>query len=364
MFRCQMARTFVALVLSVGIGLTVVQASSATEVSSGIRCSNRTISVNAGLAGAQTIAGTYCLPAGQPPDRIMVMVPGASYNRTYWDFPYEPQTYSFIRAMARQGIAGFAMDRMGTGASSKPLSVLSDSATQSASIHGVISFLRSTGFDGHAFDKVLLTGHSLGSTLSITETGAYNDADGVVITGMAHELNLPAVAELFADNFRPADLYPQWAGRDPGYLTTQPGAANREAFYTTGYDPAMLAVDDATRDAFSTSEAGTGIIFGSILSAPSDNIKIPVLLVQGGSDQLICAASPLDVGTNCASSETLQAQEAPSYSSAPCLSSEVFSGVGHDVTLSLKARHAQDLIANWSKAVLAGECPQGAFPTG
>jgi len=118
--------------------------SAGTASASGIECSNESVSVQAGLF-TQHVDGTYCRPAGTHPDGIMLLVPGGTYNRAYWDFPYQPDTYSFAHAAARAGIGAFAIDLIGTGQSSRPLSPTITATSQASSVHQVISHLRTTG---------------------------------------------------------------------------------------------------------------------------------------------------------------------------------------------------------------------------
>jgi pimeloyl-ACP methyl ester carboxylesterase len=84
----------------------------------GVACHQRTVQVRVELQ----ISGTYCRPNDGSATSAIVMVPGGGYNKAYWDFPHEPGTYSFARAAARARYAAFAVDRLGTGDSSKPLS--------------------------------------------------------------------------------------------------------------------------------------------------------------------------------------------------------------------------------------------------
>jgi pimeloyl-ACP methyl ester carboxylesterase len=62
------------------------------------------------------MAGTLCRPPGA--STVMVLVPGSTYNQTYWDFPYQLETYDFRLAMNRAGYATLVIDRLGVGKSS------------------------------------------------------------------------------------------------------------------------------------------------------------------------------------------------------------------------------------------------------
>src|SRR4051794_20162511 len=69
----------------------------------------------------ETLHGQLCMPPGRPPTSVPLLVHGATYSHVYWDFPYQPERYSYQRDMARHGYATFSVDRLGNGQSSKPL---------------------------------------------------------------------------------------------------------------------------------------------------------------------------------------------------------------------------------------------------
>ena len=52
---------------------------------------------------------------------VQLLVHGATYDHSYWDFPYQPGTYSYVKAMAKAGYATFIFDRIGNGESDHSL---------------------------------------------------------------------------------------------------------------------------------------------------------------------------------------------------------------------------------------------------
>ena len=313
-----------------------------------------TAQVPLGLGGEE-MAGTLCQPAGGP-STVVVLVPGATYDQTYWNFPYDPDTYNFRLALNRTGYSTFALDRLGTGASSKPLSLLVTSSAQAAAIHDVITSLR-RGAIGPGFSHVVLAGHSMGSVESVVEASTYHDEDALLLTGFSHDPNLVNLAGLVADLY-PAGLDPVTAPTgysvlDPTYLTTDPGTRAAQ-FYGANYDPEVLAVDEVTKSVVSSSEPLDGVPLSLILPATS-SIAVPVLVVDGADDRFFCSAH------TCASSSALLASEAPDYSAAPCLSAYVLPGAGHDVNLAPNTGLYQSQVASWLDALPAqwtsGTCP-------
>jgi len=285
---------------------------------------------------------------------VFVLVPGATYSREYWDFQYQPDTYSFSRALAQRGYATFAIDRLGTGQSSHPLSLTITDLVQVDAVHQVITRLRAAGFDGHPFSRILLAGHSLGSALSIVASGTFHDVDGLVVTGSSHRVNPIKLTQILSDGVHPAIFDPQFVGMslDPGYLTTRPGT-RKESFHDPGIvDPAVIERDEATKDVTAATEIPDAVALGELLSY-SDRVTAPVLLAVGGEDTVFCGGL-----SDCSSAGTLLAQEQPYYANAACLSAFVMAGAGHAMNLHPTAPIAQTRVADWADATADGSCPQ------
>ncbi|MFC7616097.1 alpha/beta hydrolase [Actinokineospora soli] len=182
-------------------------------------------------------------PAGA--DTVLVLVPGGTYNSTYWDSPFDGGSRSFSKAANRAGYATLTVDRLGTGASSKPPSLLVTATGQAHAVHEVVQAMRA-GTHGPAFPKVVVGGHSLGAAIAILEAGTYRDVDGLLVTAMAHRLNTLGALPVFT-SLVPAVLDPKFGGLD-GYLTTQVGA-RYEPFHRPGVrDEALLALEESTKD--------------------------------------------------------------------------------------------------------------------
>lgn len=145
----------------------------------------------------ETIQGQLCMPAGSAPTTVQLLIPGGTYNRVYWDLPYQPERYSYQRDMASHGYATFAVDRLGIGESTKPPSAVLVNSVEAESIHQVVDHLRAGRVGGVRFDRVVLVGHSLGSGVATLEAATYHDVDGVILTGTTHLASPPAVARFF-----------------------------------------------------------------------------------------------------------------------------------------------------------------------
>ncbi|RSM38241.1 alpha/beta hydrolase [Amycolatopsis balhimycina DSM 5908] len=308
-----------------------------------------------------TVHGRLCLPAGAGPDTVQLLVHGGTYNSAYWDLPYEPARYSYQRDMAAHGYATFAVDQLGAGRSSRPLSLPLSVWAAAESMHEVVGHLRAGRVGGVPFAKVVIVGHSVGSGTVAAEASTYHDVDGVVLTGITHLPALPVLALGAALGLQPAfaDEQPAHLGSDPLYFTTKPGA-RAGLFYAAGdADPGVIAADEATKDQVSVPGMGTVALFGIVLPA-TWGIAAPVFQVVGEKDVLFCGLLAL---RDCSDAGVLRAQEAPYYADPSKLSMYVLPGAGHSVALHENAGEYRDATRSWLQNRL-GIAPQGYHSIG
>src|SRR5579863_8856968 len=121
-----------------------------------------------------TIYSELCNPTSGPSQAIQLLVPGGSYGHIYWDFPYEPETYSYVHAANAAGYSTLNIDRIGTGLSSHPLLNVT-MGTNAYVIHELVQALLAGQIGNQVFSRVLLVGHSLGSVAAWIEAGTYHD---------------------------------------------------------------------------------------------------------------------------------------------------------------------------------------------
>lgn len=326
-------------------GVTVAPAQAST-----VDCSETDVPVTApGLAvpgKTATIHGQLCLPAsGRAPSAVQLLVHGGTYNRYYWDLPYDPAQYSYQRDMAAHGYATFAVDLLGSGKSSKPPSLPVTIGAQAESMHEVIGHLRTGRVEGMRFDRVVIVGHSVGSGIVAAEASTYHDVDGVLLTGITHIPSLPGIGLGAALGLQPAFTDPQLAGdhSDPLYFTTKPGARAHLFYNAADADPNVIAADEATKDQVSVPGMGTVAVFGIVLPATA-GITVPVFQAVGSDDALFCGTFAL---RDCSSAGTLRAQEAPYYSPAAQLTTYVLPGAGHSLALHKNAADYRDATRAW-----------------
>lgn len=295
----------------------------------------------------QIMHGQFCTPAGRVPTTVQLLIPGGSYNRLYWDFPYQPERYSYQRDMASRGYATFAVDRLGTGQSTRPPSVELLDRVEAESIHQVVGHLRAGRVSGARFERVILVGHSLGSAIAIVEAATHHDVDGVILTGTTHLISAQAAVEAFTLYLHPVTLDPQLRhkGGDPGYITTRPGAREPLYYAASNADPRVIATDEATKDQVALVGVGTATVLGH-LGPESRNITVPVLLAVGERDVGFCGF----LGRNCSSAETLRKGEALYFAPAAHLSTYVLRGSGHVMALHKNTDEYREATRAWLRA--------------
>jgi pimeloyl-ACP methyl ester carboxylesterase len=295
-----------------------------------------------------TVHGTLCDPAGGPAATVQLLLHGATYDSSYWDFPYHPDQYSYVVAANRAGYSTLNIDRVGYGRSSQVLSVLLTGVAQAAVVHQIVGQLRAGTIGGTRYVRVITVGHSVGAGIAIIEAATYHDVEGVILTGAGHPQSLTSTVDAFTRYTHPAFLDPQFAGSgvDPGYLTTVPGVRNAFFYSDTDVDPAVVAIDEATKDKISVTELGDVVALG-FTSPLSRLITAPTLLLDGSRDALFCAGL---LASDCSSAAALKTDEAPFFSSQAELQTYVQAGAGHDVALSLNAADGYQAMLTWADA--------------
>ncbi|ONI85107.1 alpha/beta hydrolase [Saccharothrix sp. ALI-22-I] len=313
----------------------VASSLTSASASAGARCRDVDAPVTV-LGHREVVHGSLCTPAAGAAT-VQVLIPGATYNSSYWDFP--DGKHSFRAAQNAAGFATFAVDRLGTGGSSRPPAVTLTAFVQADAMHQVVQGLRSGAY-GPRFSRVVIGGHSLGAAISAVEAGTYKDVDGVLLTGMTHRVNPTGVAAAFA-NFRPANLDTKFGVLFPlGYLTTAPGT-RYDSFHAPGrLVPDVMALEESTKDVFAPTEAVDGLGV-AVLLPYSLLINVPVMTAVGSHDAAVCG--PL--ATNCSTSETLHAAEAPYFRSP--LRAYALPDYGHSINLAPNARDYYSAVSSW-----------------
>ncbi|GAB4585920.1 alpha/beta fold hydrolase [Nocardia sp. IFM 10818] len=336
-------------VLAVGTSISAVPAAVASAAPAGVECRSYPsipVTLTAGAPESLQVWGELCArPADLVDGRaVQLLLHGAYYNHSYWNPSYGDGSYSYARAMAAKGIPTFAIDRIGQGQSSRPLSTELTVQNDALVVHQIVQKLKAGAFGDTRFGSVIAVGHSLGSIVAWQEAVTYRDVQGLIITGMLHVVPIGVGVLTAAANFRPASLDPRFqaANLDPGYWTTLPGSRGQLFYHAGETNSDIMAWDEANKDATSAAEFA-----GAFTYATSDltrSIDVPVLIIQGRHDFLLCAEG----GADCSSVAAIEALESAYYSPAARLRVTLIPDSGHNVMLSGNRGTAVDAAADWT----------------
>lgn len=339
------------LVTLVLLGTLLLPRSAHATAQTGVCQSfNVPVALSPGEPLRYNIYGKLCNPPGGASTTVQLLIPGGTYSHVYWDFPYQPQTYSYVHALTAAGYSTFNIDRIGTGQSSHPPVGLLNATmdVHAYVVHEIVQALRNGSIGNQRFARILLVGHSLGSVTAWIEAGTYHDVDGVIITGLLHHLNTISLTGVVSTLY-PANLDPRFVNKpnDLGYLTTIPGTRGSDFYYLRGTDPAVLITDEATKE---TATSGEFTSFSApIADGISRQITVPVLVVVGQEDHLFCGLA----ATDCTSTNTIWRAETPYYSARAQLQVVAIPTTGHNLNLHRIAPQWFAAAISWSDQHIA-----------
>jgi pimeloyl-ACP methyl ester carboxylesterase len=305
----------------------------------GVVCEPRHIPVRLGPGAVRvwTVVGELCRPVGDGDRTLQVLVSGAGYGVAYWDFPHEPDTYSYARSTLRAGDAVFNFDRLGMGRSDHPPGLSLDVDTQAYVLHQVLGALAGEpGVTG-----VVTLGHSFGSTVALAHALAWpGQVDGIVLTGFFHQVNR-AFGPRIGRDIRIAAFSGPVAGDllDPTYVISRPGSRGDVFYVRDNTDPAVLDADDATRE---TTAAGELLSMSRYFGDQSRLLTRPVLVLIGERDFVLCGD-----GVDCTDHAAVAAHESRFYPAEACPEVRVLDDTGHNVNLHRNAPSSFVLMQDW-----------------
>ncbi len=277
---------------------------------------------------------------------------GFTYDHRYWD-PGTGRQNSYVQAAIDAGSAVYNVDRIGVGDSDTAPAAQLDVDAEAYVAHQLVRALHS-GTLG-AFRDVVGIGHSYGSAIWMVESSRYHDLDAVVLTGLLHQANSTALNTITATMY-PASSDPAFAhhGLPDGYLTTMPGTRQSDFYYLPGADPAMIALDERTKATGTSGELGSIAEFED--PAVSGTMRLPVLLVVGDHDTLVCEPT---AGLTCDTGTEICARERPYYPPDSPLYAATIARSGHSINLHRSAP-AEFTIANrWIEQTTSGAPARG-----
>ncbi|MFV2017572.1 alpha/beta hydrolase [Micromonospora sp. LOL_023] len=328
------------LVATVAIGATLVGAATvapgaAQAGQGGWHHDDLTVRVPVGVDGvaAASIHAERYTPT-RPARGVQIFVPGATYDHHYFDLGTSRGVVSQARQAAREGWVAIALDRVGTGGSSKP-----PAAAITTAVH-VISLDRFVDKIDRSYPKlpIVLVGHSYGSVVAAGVAAESGSVDALAITGFMYRRTAPSF-EGFPE-LVPAATDPVLTGRKlpEGYLTTKPNT--RQFFYhLPNTDPATLAADERTK-ATTTAAEVPGFAQELATQSFASAVRVPVLVVVGEADYLFRGSDPADFAP-------VQRQ---TFAAAVTVDAVLIRNAGHDLALQRNAPLTNALINRWALA--------------
>lgn len=232
-----------------------------------------------------------------PPERLnpdaplLVAMPGAGYNRRYFDLP-EPG-YSEAEHHAGQGIPVIALDHLSVGDSSvppEPPSILTVAAANSAAVGEIVSRLKNgalTGGRAVTPSAVIGAGQSMGGIIAVAMQARHRPFDGIAVLGAS--LVCTRLPSRSGDELR-------FAGdADPGASARQLflSADWRYAFHWDDVPEHLVAADMARMPptfgesaswSSATAPDTTSLVLPGVVSREAAGIDVPVLLAMGERD--------------------------------------------------------------------------------
>jgi len=321
----------------------------------GANCQRQVIPVTLSPGGwfRFDVVGQLC-SMGPPDGQVLqVLVSGAGYGTVYWDFPYQPDTYSYTRAALRAGYATFNFYRLGMGESDHPPGLLLNVDNQAYVLGQIITALRAA----HDFSAVVTVGHSFGSVIAIAHALRQPEqVAGIVLTGFAHNTN-PGFITAMRTGVDLAAIKGPFAGRivDPTYLVSRADTRGATFYTRSNADPAVIETDERNRQTTAIAE----VISASKYFGPQTrDLRVPVFLLLGEDDFVVCGGE-----LDCRDHAATIAHEQTYFSPATCLEMVVLDDTGHDSALHLNAPQSFALMLDWvTRRVGAGEGPGPSAP--
>lgn len=223
---------------------------------------------------------------------VQILIHGGTYDHTYYDWPYQPDRYNYVRYMTQRGFTTLNLDRIGYGHSDHPPAASMNFDVAANTTHQIVQYLRQ-GALGKQFGTVTVNGYSMGGLTAQVEAGKFHDVDALMVHAVGHGLLTPRSTLRLGTFAYPALLDPKFADKpwalDPAYLTSIPG--KRDLFHGPQgtYDPEQLQVEDATKDTMSATELAD--ITLRTYTDQTKNIDAPIPWSPGQYDKIWCGTT-------------------------------------------------------------------------
>jgi pimeloyl-ACP methyl ester carboxylesterase len=290
-----------------------------------------------------TVVGQLCGP--RRASTVQLLNSGFTYGSYYWDLPFQPERYSYVRAAYQAGFATLNIDRIGVGQSDKPPAD-QVTVTSEAWVDAQLARALRKGQIGRnrpRFAHVVGVGHSLGGMIITVSQATYRPFDAIVANGTLHANDMDTVVTLGTIRHSAADD-PKFQNAElpADYVTTIPG--KRSAYYDTRFaDPRVIRQDERLKQTATSGEVAT--IGAGRDPSYSQRVTVPTLLWIGQTDSLNCNESL--AGLSCASVSAIRAREIGPWSATRCLGVYIQPRSGHDTNLHRSAPWGFVAVNTW-----------------
>jgi pimeloyl-ACP methyl ester carboxylesterase len=332
MRRLTAARILVTMAAAVMMAMTPDTASS-QDLGNSIKVERLEFPV-ALSTGPGTVVG-YLYYHGSYENRpLQVLLHGATYNHSYWDFPtVNGESYSYARYMAAQKYAVLALDLPGAGESSKPAGAALGLFEVGTAVRQVIDAMRSGANPvEHPFGPIVLVGHSAGSIAATFVQGNWHSADALVLTASRHlvgdVLGLPITQAILPLLFQLVGVF-----QNVPYFSLPPDNRTGLFYYPPAADPDVIALDNATADQWTSGQLlSTFFAFLNPAIDQPGQVTGPVLIQLGTNDVLFPADLP-------------EIERALWTATSPEI--QTLNGIGHDFNLHRNHADGWRAIDSW-----------------
>lgn len=235
-----------------------------------------------------------------------------------------------MNAAVAQGYAVLNIDKLGTGYSSRPPTAALGSQQDVFALHQIVASVKQAGFA-----RVVLLGHSLGSTFIIPEAATCHDVDAIVLTGITHTAGTGL--NQFLSDIVPVAQDPALSTQDypADYVTLKAGSLGPLFFNAATSRPSIIATNESIKTTVTLNEATIPQLLGAQLG--EGKITVPVLTVFGTNDILFG-----DTGT-----EQRLRTERGFYPSSPAANVFAVPQTGHSLALHETAPLTNSIIFGW-----------------
>ncbi|HUC89813.1 MAG TPA: alpha/beta hydrolase [Patescibacteria group bacterium] len=354
------ARRLGSIATVTALGLSMAAPAEACSPEPNCRDFVMPVAMAQGAPKDQRIDVTYCQPQlhGQggrssKHRKVIVDTPGAGYNKTYYDWPQDPNKYSYTRAALKDGISVVnytPVGRVGGKSTDPSVGRVGGKSTHPESTSVTIqsdAFVLSQLIDlvhKWGYDDVTSMGHSQGSGVALRNAATNHNVQRLILTGY---LNTARNPQVLANNYS-ANLDPSFQNLalDPGYLTSKPGL--RSEFYSEAADPEVIKYDDKTRDVISATALGGYAVDQAASPANSlaRGVDVPVLFVTGEDDIIFCQ----DPRYACSDRRAILNLERTYFVNSPNIDYDSVAHTGHDLATATTASRTAAAIDAWVSA--------------